>query len=46
MEINAKEGGLTIHQGAADGYEYSSFGYLEKRLNDEKLFPLYQIEDK
>ena len=46
MEYNAQTSGMTIHQGVADGYEHSSFGYLEKRLNDEKLFTVYPIDDK
>jgi hypothetical protein len=46
FEINAEERGITLHQGSMDGYEYSSFGYLEKRLNDKNLFPLYPIEDE
>ena len=46
MEYNADERGITIHQGVVDGYEHSSFGYLEKRLNDEKLFPVFPIDDK
>ncbi len=45
MEYDAEGGGLTFHQGVDDGYENSSFGYLEKRLSNEELFPLYQIED-
>ena len=27
-------------------YEHSTFGYLEQRINNTKLFPLITIEDK
>lgn len=47
FEYDSENSILNIHQGGmVEGYEYSSFGYLEKRLNDENLFPLYPIEDK
>ncbi len=46
VEYNAKERGIIYHQGVVDGYEHSSFGYLENRLNDDSLFPLLPIEDK
>ena len=45
-EYDAKQERIVMHQGMVEGYEYSSFGYLEKRLNDEKLFPVYPIDDK
>ena len=45
-EYDEKQRGIVLHQGMVEGYEYSSFGYLEKRLNDEKLFPVYPIDDK
>lgn len=45
-EYDAKNSSIVVHQGMVEGYEYSSFGYLEKRLNDEKLFPVYPIDDK
>ncbi len=45
-EYDAKNEIFVEHQGVVEGYEYSSFGYLEKRLNDENLFPLYPIDDK
>ena len=34
------------YHGNIGEYKYSSFGYLEKRLNDKKLFPLIPIDDK
>lgn len=41
------ENGIDVfHQGVVDKYEYSSFGRLEERLNDCRLFPLLPIEDK
>lgn len=46
MEYDQQKATFIMHQGEVDGYEYSSFGYLEKRLNDEKLFPVYPIDDK
>ena len=45
IEYDGKEEKLVFHQGGLHGYEYSSFGYLEKRLNDERLFPLIPIND-
>lgn len=45
-EFDENTGTSIVHQGVNDGYEYSSFGYLEKRLNDENLFPVYPIDDK
>lgn len=45
-EYDENTGTSIVHQGVNDGYEYSSFGYLEKRLNDENLFPVYPIDDK
>ena len=46
-QLNDKEKEAIVnHQGKVEGYEYSSFGYLEKRLNDKNLFPLYPIEDR
>lgn len=35
-----------IYHGNIGEYKHSSFGYLEKRLNDKKLFPLIPIDDK
>lgn len=45
-EYDAENSMVVVHQGVVEGYEHSSFGYLEKRLNDEKLFPVLPIEDK
>lgn len=45
-EYDAEKSAIVVHQGIVEGYEYSSFGYLEKRLNDEKQFPLYPIDNK
>lgn len=45
-EYDEEEEAIVVHQGKVEGYEYSSFGYLEKRLNDKNLFPLYPIEDR
>ena len=46
IEYDHQKAAIIMHQGEVDGYEYSSFGYLEKRLNDEKLFPVVPIDDK
>ena len=45
-EYDKEKEAIVNHQGKVEGYEYSSFGYLEKRLNDKNLFPLYPIEDR
>lgn len=45
-EYDKEKSAIVVHQGMVEGYEYSSFGYLEKRLNDEKLFPVFPIEDR
>lgn len=45
MEYDKKKETMVYH-GNIGEYKYSSFGYLEKRLNDEKLFPVLPIEDR
>lgn len=45
MEYDKKKEAMVYH-GNIGEYEYSSFGYLEKRLNDSKFFPLIPVDDK
>lgn len=45
MEYDEKKAAMVYH-GNIGEYEYSSFGYLEKRLNDNKLFWLIPIDDR
>lgn len=42
---NQENEGITEYKGVIAGYEHSTFGYLEKRLKDEKYFPLYEMTD-
>lgn len=46
LEYNKEEKRLIEYKGMVVDYEHSTFGYLEQRINNTKLFPLITIEDK
>lgn len=46
IEPDKQKRTITIHQGAIGKYPNSSFGNLEKRLNNESLFPLKEMKDE
>lgn len=46
LEYNKEKRCLTEYKGMVVDYEHSTFGYLEQRINNTKLFPLITIEDK
>lgn len=46
LVYNKEKKCLTEYKGKVIDYDHSTFGYLEKRINDTNMFPLITIEDK